>query len=364
MPDVDPWGDVEIGDYAAKMEQFGIEPIETVADRLPDHMLVRRGIIFGHRGLDSVLDRYADGGDFAMMTGIMPSGVFHLGHKSVVDQILMYQSMGADVTISAADIEAYTTRGMSLAEARDLVIEEYLTNYVALGIDLEETDFYFQTDGGNDYHWRSKLFARYLTQNEVDATYGDTDPGKIVSALTQYADIFRPQFPENGGPRPTVVPIGIDQDPHMRLTRDVADRYREQDFHKPASTYHKFMRGLQGGKMSSSKEKSYIALTDSIEDAKAKIDAAKTGGHQSLEEHREKGANVAEDMVFELLAFHLIEDDDELERIREEYASGAMTSGEIKQIAKDRIETFLAEHHRRREEAKPVVQQYVEENDL
>jgi tryptophanyl-tRNA synthetase len=226
MPDIDPWGDVETGDYRQKMEKFGIDPIEDVADRLPDNLLVRRGIVFGQRGLDAVLDRYESGDDFAMMTGIMPSGVFHLGHKSVVDQVLMDQEMGADVTISAANVEAYTTRDMPLDEARDLVIEEYLTNYVALGLDIGETDFYFQTDGGNDYHKRSKLFARYLTQNEVDATYGDTNPGKIVSALTQYADIFRPQFPENGGPVPTVVPIGIDQDPHLRLTRDLAARTR------------------------------------------------------------------------------------------------------------------------------------------
>ncbi len=364
MDEIDPWGDVEIGDYNEKMERFGIDPVEEIADRFPDNKLVRRGIVFGHRGMDTVLDRYENGEEFAMMTGIMPSGVFHLGHKSVVDQILMYQEMGAQVTISAADVEAYTTREMSLEEARRLVIEEYLTNYVALGIDLEQTDFYFQTDGGNDYHRRSKLFARYLTQNEVDATYGGAGPGKIVSALTQYADILRPQFPENGGPKPTVVPIGIDQDPHIRMTRDVVSRYREREFHKPASTYHKFMRGLQGGKMSSSKEKSYIALTDSVEDAKAKIDAAKTGGYQSLDEHREKGAEIAEDMVFELLAFHLIDDDDELERIRREYTAGEMTSGEIKQIAKDEIESFLREHHQRREEAEPVVEQYVAEHDL
>jgi len=364
MPDIDPWGDVDVGDYQEKMEQFGIEPIETVADRFPDHKLIRRGIVFGHRGMDEVFDRYEDGEELAMMTGIMPSGVFHLGHKSVVDQILLYQEMGATITLTAADIEAYTTRNMPLDEARELVIDQYLTNYVALGIDLENVDFYFQTGGGNDYHARSKLFSRYITQNEFDAVYGNTDPGKITAALTQYADIFRPQFPENGGSKPTVVPVGVDQDPHIRLTRDVAARYRDQDLYKPASTYHKFMRGLQGGKMSSSREKSYIALTDSVEDAKAKIDAAKTGGRQSIEEHREKGANIAEDMVFELLAFHLIDDDDELERIREEYSAGEMTSGEIKQIAKDRIEDLLVEHHRRREEAVEIVDQYIDEHDI
>lgn len=362
MTDIDPWGDVEIADYSATMEGFGIEPIGPLADRLPDNRLVRRGIVFGQRDLETVLDARDRGDPFAVMTGLMPSGVFHFGHLAVVEQVRMFQEMGAEVTLCAADIEAYATRDVSLEDARELVIEEYLLNYAAAGVDLDRTDFYFQSQAGNDHLARSKLFSRYITENEFEATYGATSPGKISSALTQYADILRPQAPENGGPKPTVVPVGIDQDPHVRLTRDVASRYRETAYVKPASTYHRFMRGLQGGKMSSSDPASYIALTDTVEDAKRKIDAAKTGGRASVEEHREKGGTVEDDMVFELLAFHLVRDDDELERIRRKYESGAMLSGELKQIAKERLETFLRDHQEKREAARPDVERYLAEH--
>lgn len=362
MPDIDPWGDVELGNYSEKMDKFGIEPIEEIQDRLPDHRFIRRGIVFGHRDLDVLLDARDEGDDFAMITGIMPSGVFHFGHKCVVDQIKMYQEMGAEITIAAADIEAYNTRDISLEEARKLVVEQYLKNYVALGVDLDDVDFYFQSQAGNNHLARAAMFGKYLTQNEMEATYGNANPAKMSSAQVQYADILRPQFPENGGTKPTVVPIGIDQDPHMRLTREVARKHDDYDFVKPASTYNKFMRGLQGGKMSSSDPKSYIALTDTVEEAKEKIDQAKTGGQDSLEEHREKGADVEEDMVFEILAFHLIKDDQELQRIREEYSSGEMLSGELKQIAKDKLEEFLTEHQRKREEAEEEVERYMEEN--
>lgn len=361
MPDIDPWGDVEVGDYREKMEKFGIEPVDEIKGRMPDHRYIRRGIIFGHRGMDEFLDVREDGESVAMMTGLMPSGMFHFGHKTVLDQVLMYQNMGVEITLCAADIEAHNTRDMALGKARELVIEQYLKNYVAMGLDLEETDFYFQSLGGNDYHTRSKIFGKHLTQNEVEATYGSAEPAKITSSLTQYADILRPQFPENGGPRPTVVPVGVDQDPHIRLAREVARKYRH-DLYKPASTYNKFMRGLQGGKMSSSNEKSYIALTDSVEDAKQKIEEAKTGGRDTLEEHREKGAKIEEDMVFELLAFHLVEDDSELQRIREEYESGEMLSGELKQLAKDRLEEFLLEHQQKRNEVEEEVDQFIAEN--
>jgi len=274
----------------------------------------------------------------------------------------MFQDMGAQITLTAADIESYNTRDISLEKARKLVIEEYLKNYVALGIDLDKTDFYFQSKAGNNHLARAAMFGRYLTQNEMEATYGSANPGKMSSAQVQYADILRPQFPEKGGKKPTVVPVGIDQDPHIRLTREVARKHRDYDFRKPASTYNRFMRGLTGGKMSSSDPKSYIALNDSVEEAKEKIDQAKTGGQDSLEEHREKGADVDEDMVFELLAFHLIKDDEELERIRKEYSSGEMLSGELKQIAKDKIEEFLIEHQEKREEAAEEVEQYIDEN--
>jgi tryptophanyl-tRNA synthetase len=360
VTDIDPWGDVEIADYTETMSAFGIEPIGHLADRLPDNRLVRRGIVFGQRDLETVLDARDRGDPFAVMTGLMPSGVFHFGHLAVVEQVRMFQETGAEVTLCAADIESYATRNVPLDDARELVIEEYLLNYVAAGLDLDTTDFYFQSQAGNDHLVRSKLVSRYVTQNEFEATYGTAAPGKLASALTQYADILRPQAPENGGPKPTVVPVGIDQDPHVRLTRDVASRYRETAYVKPASTYHRFMRGLQGGKMSSSDSTSHIALTDSVADAKRKIDAAKTGGRASIEEHREKGGIVEEDMVFELLAFHLIRDDDELARIRREYESGAMLSGELKEIAKDRLETFLREHHENREKARPKVEQYLE----
>ncbi|MFB6147591.1 MAG: tryptophan--tRNA ligase, partial [Candidatus Nanohaloarchaea archaeon] len=82
----------------------------------------------GHRGMDDFLDAKEEGEEVAMMTGLMPSGHFHFGHKTVLDQVLMYQEMGAQVTLCAADIEAHNTRDLSLKEAREMVIEQYLKN--------------------------------------------------------------------------------------------------------------------------------------------------------------------------------------------------------------------------------------------
>lgn len=357
---IDPWGSLQIEDYEATMKDFGIEPFEEVSGDLPaTNRYIRRNIIYGHRDFGNIVKAIESGDDWAMMTGLMPSGLFHFGHKMLADQFKWYQEMGAELYIAVADIEAYLTRDLSLGKARELAVDQYLTNYIALGLEPENLNVYFQSEGSTHYNTLSKLFAKNVTQNEIEAVYGDVNPEKLVSALTQVADILQPQFEENGGPKPVVVPVGTDQDPHIRLARDIASRFPGAEFIKPSSTYHKFMRGLQGGKMSSSKENSYIALTEDPDEACEKIDRAKTGGRKSEKEQREKGAVIEDDTVFELLAFHLVEDDDRLRDIHEKYSSGEMLSGELKEIAKEELREFLEQHQERMEEARERVDEFL-----
>ena len=61
------------------------------------------------------------------------------------------------------------------------------------------------------------------------------------------------------------------------------------------------------------------------------------------------------DMVFELLKQHLIEDDDELNRIYEEYKAGRMTSAEIKQLACEKITEFMNDFTAKLEKYKRIV---------
>ena len=53
----------------------------------------------------------------------------------------------------------------------------------------------------------------------MEAIYGfsgDTNLAHVQSPLVQAGDIVHPQLEEYGGLRPIVVPVGIDQDPHIR----------------------------------------------------------------------------------------------------------------------------------------------------
>ena len=53
---------------------------------------------------------------------------------------------------------------------------------------------------------------------------GETNLAHVQAPLVQVGDIIHPQLDDYGGLRPIVVPVGIDQDPHLRLTRGIAGK--------------------------------------------------------------------------------------------------------------------------------------------
>jgi tryptophanyl-tRNA synthetase len=361
MQQIDPWSSSDIKDYEKVMAHSGIEPIGSLYNKLPlKHYYFSRGIVFGHKDLNIIIDAILKKKPFVMMTGLMPSGKFHLGHKAIADLIIYFQRLGAECYINVADIESYLTRNISLDEARKLAIEEYLINYIALGLKPEKTTFYFQTNGPRSYMNLSKLIARRITFNELRSIYGDLTPGKIISALTQVADILHPQLKEFGGPRPVIVPVGIDQLPHINLARDIASRMgQEYNFVLPAATFSKFLPGLQGGKMSSSRPETYIALTDDPKTIEMKVKKyAFSGGRSTVAEHRKKGGNPDIDVSYQWLTY-FEEDDKKLEKIYNDYKSGRLLTSELKDILISKLVMFLKQHHQKREKAKKQVSRFL-----
>ena len=367
---IDPWSSQPLRDYDKLIKDFGIQKFSPLIKKIPNpHMLMRRGVIFGHRDFERIVECMKSGKEFAMMTGLMPSGKFHIGHAMLADQIIYYQKQGARIFLCVADIEAYNMRKKPMEELRKIAIEEYLINYIALGLKPKRCDFYFQSDRSKEWKKSNAFYrligmiSRRVTLAEMKAIYGELSPGKIVSVLTQVSDILHPQLPEFGGPRPVLVPIGADQDPHLRLTRDIAARFKgseEFNFILPSSTYHEFMPGLKGGKMSSSDPYSYIALTDSPETVREKImKHAFSGGRGSIKEHREKGGIPEIDVAYNMLYMMFEPDDKKIKQIHDEYKSGKMLTGELKEIAIEKITAFLLRHQEKREKARNLVGEFL-----
>lgn len=362
---LDPWGSGKIGDYENLFREFGIESFEKFRKKLSENRYIRRGIVFGHRDFSGIMNCIENKKPFVMMTGLMPSGRFHFGHKMVADQIVFYQKLGAEIFLCSADLEAYLVRGIPFETANEVAIDEYLTNYFALGLEDKNLNFWFQSNYKVPYYRLRDMLSRKVTFNELSGIYGEITTGKIFSAITQAADILHPQLKEFGSPMPVVVPVGADQDPHIRLTRDLAARFQgEFKFITPSSTYHKFMEGLQGGKMSSSDPKSYIALTERTGDARRKIMNAKTGGRATVAEQKEKGGIPEECTVYDFFLYHLVEDDNDLIRIYEDCKGGKRVCGECKKICADMIVKFLEEHQKKREKVRGVVEKLLAKNGI
>ncbi|MBA3044427.1 tryptophan--tRNA ligase, partial [archaeon] len=221
---IDPWASTQYKDYNRLREEFGIQEFKF---EMPNpHKLFRRGVIFGHRGFSSVYNAIKEKRKFAVLTGLVPSGHMHLGHKMTMDQAIYYQSLGADVFISVADIEAFGVRNVGFEKAKEIAINEYVLNYIALG--LKKCQVYFQSKRKHVTDLAYKL-GRKTNLSEMKAIYGfndSTNMTHIFAPLVQVGDILHVQIDEYDGPRPTVVPVGVDQDPHIRFARDIASAHR------------------------------------------------------------------------------------------------------------------------------------------
>jgi tryptophanyl-tRNA synthetase len=363
---VTPWEVKGEVDYDKLIKEFGLSPLKDLPDIFQKEMLFRRKIIFAHRDIQKILEAIKNKKKFVMMTGLMPTGKFHVGHAILAKQFIFYQKLGAKIYIAVADLEAYNARGQSLEDSKRIAIEEYLINYIALGLKPENCEIYFQSERSKDaaksnaFYRLQNLLARYATFNEFKAVYGEITPGKMLSALLQASDMLHPQLPEFEGPCPVIVPVGTDQDPHLRLARDIAVRIKKPKFIQLSSTYHFFAPGLKGGKMSASDPTSYIALTDGPSEVKNKINKyAFSGGQSTIEEHRKKGGNPDIDVCYQYLRMFLEEDDKKLQEIYDDYKSGKMLTSELKKITLEKMNNFLANHQKEREKAKSMVDKFI-----
>jgi len=355
---VTPWKVEGAVDYDRLIKQFGLSPMKDLPTAFSRELLFRRRKVFAHRDFGVILQALKAKKPFVMMTGLMPSGKFHIGHLMVARQMKFYQELGAKLYIAVADIEVLLARGQSLEESRRIAVEEYLLNYIALGLEPENCEIYFQSERSSDatkanaYYRLQNALANHATFNEFKAVYGEITPGKMTASLLQAADMLHPMLPEFEGPVPVVVPVGADQDPHLRLARDLARRAKAFKFSTLASTYHVFVPGLSGGKMSSSDENSFIAVTDDAKTVQRKINKyAFSGGRDTVEEHRRLGGDPNVDVAFQYLTF-FEEDDAKLQQVYDDYKSGTLLSGELKKLAIEQLNSVLGELQQKREAAR------------
>ncbi|MBT4937201.1 hypothetical protein HON22_04765 [Candidatus Peregrinibacteria bacterium] len=196
-----PWEAPAEVDYKKLIREFGIKKIKDLPEVFTENILFRRGTVFAHRDFGLIIESIQKKKPFVMMTGLMPTGELHIGHLLLIKQMVFYQKLGAKIYIAIADLEAYNARQKPLNELRENAIEQYLTNYIAAGLDLKKCEIYFQSSKSQDpkksnaYYTLASNFSRYATFNEFKGVYGNITPGKMNASLLQSADMYHPQLP-------------------------------------------------------------------------------------------------------------------------------------------------------------------------
>ena len=362
---VTPWHVEGKIDYDKLIKQFGTEKITN--DLLnqvtklagEDHFMLRRGIFFSHRDFKTILDEYEKGNQFFLYTGRGPSGHTHIGH--LVPWVFakwLQDKFNVNMYFQLTDDEKfYSKQNLSLEETKKFAYENAL-DFIALGFKPENTKIIIDTENIQTLYPIAAQIAKKINFSNTKAVFGftnDTNIGMIFYTSLQSA----PCFIED---KPVLIPLGVDQDPHFRLTRDVAPKIGKL---KPALIHNIMMPSLQGpgGKMSASEENSTIYTTDSPDVVKMKINKyAFSGGKPDVEQHRKEGGNPDIDVSYQYLRIFFEPDDNALKKIHDDYKSGKMLTGELKAILIEKINNFLKIHQENREKARGKIDKFLFEN--
>jgi len=225
-----------------------------------------------------------------VFSGIRATGRLHLGnYLGAVKGMLELQNDPKYETIyMAVDIHTITTpydKEKLAVNKREIIID-----YLAAGLDPEKSIITYQSLVPE----HTELAFYFSTVINVARmlhlpTYKDKikqHPQDVTMALLNYpvlmaADILLYKA--------ELVPVGIDQEPHLEVTREVARKMNQMygiDFPEP-TRFHvagEYIPSLKGeGKMSKSVEGSYINLTDSKDEIRKKVRSIPTSSYVGVD---------------------------------------------------------------------------------
>ena len=328
-------------DYDKLIKEFGTNPISTVKNLPKGIRAFDKGIVFSHRDFDLFMKDVEAKKDVAILTGFNASGSIHLGHKQTFDAVIELQKKyKLPVYIPISDDESYVFEKVENQEAGLKNARLIAAQMIALGFDMKLTKMFIHQEYTDIYNLAIKL-SRKCTMSTIKAIYGfddSTNSGKLFYPIIQAADILFPQLDRFGGKKSVLVPIGIDQDPHMRLARDLAAKF---DMVKPSAIHMKYLSSLRGGpKMSKSIPGSAIFLNEDPKTAAKYCMNALTGGRETVEEQKKFGGEPQRCIVYEYLKTFFDDDKESIERFKK-CKGGKLMCGECKKVLAEAVEKYL-----------------------
>ena len=362
---VTPWEVRGKVDYERLIHEFGTLPLtDELLQRIEkhaggSHLQLRRRLFFSHRDLDTVINLYEEGTKFVLYTGRGPSGPVHIGHlvpwiftkhlQEAFKTRLYFQMTDDEKFVVDDEAKLKQTTEYGLENALDLI---------ALGFKPENTHIIYDVQDIDMLYDIALEVAKHITYSTAKATFGfqeSTNLGWIFWPAIQAVPCFIHKK-LTGENVPALIPAAIDQDPFWRITRDIAPKL---GYFKPAQIHSRFLPGLGvGGKMSASEPETAIFTVDPPEVVKRKVWNAFTGGKGTIAEQRKTGANPSVCSIYQYFLFLFEEDDKKLLEREQQCRTGKMLCGDCKKELTEKINKFLSEHQKRREQAKNNLEKY------
>lgn len=222
-----------------------------------------------------------------VFSGTRATGRLHLGNYlgAVKGYIALQENPEYECIYMAVDVHTITTPydRQGLSEATRNIIMDYL----AAGLDPEKSIITAQSLVPEQMEL-AFLFSSVISVARMRHLPTFKDKVKqhsenVTMALLNYPVLMAADILAY---KAGLVPVGVDQEPHLEVTREIARKMNEKygtDFPEPQrfATKCEYVPSLTGeGKMSKSIKGSYINLTDSLAVIKERLSAAATDSGQ------------------------------------------------------------------------------------
>ncbi len=354
-------------DYDLFAKSYGLGAIDEEMERKlqkqagPLHFLIRRKIFYAQRELGWILDEFEKGNKFYVYTGRAPSGEMHVGHLlPFVMAKWLQDKFRAEVYIQIPDEEKFLAKDAKEPDAIKPLAMDNVLDIIAMGFKPGLTRIFLDTEYAKTMYKQAVRVSKHITFSTVQSAFGfgnDSNIGKIFYTSMQAVPAFLKSI-EAGRNVPCLIPLGIDQDVHFRVARDVIGKL---GYYKPASICAKFLPSLDGQtKMSSSDIASAIYLNDDEETVKKKIGKAFTGQQPTAELQRKHGGDPDKCVVCQYYRYFFEPNDAKLKKILDDERAGRILAGEHKAHLAETINSFLRAHRTKRERARDKVEKFME----
>jgi tryptophanyl-tRNA synthetase len=237
-----------------------------------------------------------------VLSGIRATGRLHLGNYlgAVKGMVELQERSDVETFFMVADLHSITTpfKPHDLADNR----REVIIDYLAAGLDPEKSVLFLQSmvdeHAALAFYFSCVVSIARMQHLPTFKEKVKQYPDNATMALLNYPVLMASDILLY---KANLVPVGIDQEPHLEITREIARKMNDTfglSLPEPMrfATSGEYVPSLKGdGKMSKTVEGSYISLVDDLNTIKKRLAGAETDsgkGSLSIQQKEYAGKQV------------------------------------------------------------------------